>query len=399
MNKDVPNQEPERIGYYVGNDHNLHAKGAEEQEQDELHQTEADGVPHVHLALALTDKEIAIKGGEGHEGTAHAEYLHEFGTGQPFLGYRDDNKFGGNQGEAEEGGHTQEGRQAQHLAEDALFALHLGIGEAREEGLGDAPYHPREEGVAHTCPFVGLIEVAHGLLTVEAAEEDTEEVVVDVHEDVRDEQPRTETNHPAQRAQVDMPSRVPFAVPPTAEGHQQAVGKVLNGDAPIGKAVPSQRHACHTARHQGYNGDNGRFADAHIAEEPGAHGGAHRRDDETEEDQSREGHEHGRAKPHGYQWRTAEEQGVDAQRHENVEPKHGVEVGIRSFLLAVERTDEAALLQGIGYEREDGEHPHDTIVFGCEQARQEDAEDEVEQLLAALTDTSPKEAIGGFGFQ
>ena len=144
---------------------------------------------------------------------------------------------------------------------------------------------------------------------------------------------------------------------------------------------------------KGTDGEKGGFAHLHVAEEPGAGGGVERGDDEAEEGDAGQGHEQGLAEPRGYQGGGGKEAEVDSGAGEHVDPEDGIEVGRSGFFLAVERTDEPALLQCRGDEGEDGEHADESVVGRGEATGQEDAERKVQHLLCAIHDAAPKQSV------
>ena len=186
---------------------------------------------------------------------------------------------------------------------------------------------------------------------------------------------------------------------PCGHGHAQAISETLYGDAPIRKTEAGERHARDAGNDQRDKRHVGRFLDPQVAEEIGAGRRAERGNDEREEREPREGREVGLAKPQRNE-RSAEVQYyIYGRGTKYVEPEHGVEVAVGRLAFLVECGDEAALLQRVGDEGEDGEHPHHAVVGWREQAGEEDAEDEVEQLLRTVANSSPQQPLGGFVFQ
>ena len=195
-----------------------------------------------------------------------------------------------------------------------------------------------------------------------------------------------------------MHRRAPATEIPTEECHHGAINDVLDGDAPIGKAVPCQRHARHARSEEGRERHPGRFFHAQISEEHGTRRGAPTCKHEVEERESRQRHEFWLVEKISNERRTEKQDDVEHGATENIKPEDRVIVFLRDVFLAVERRDKTALLQGARQEREDGEHAHHAIVGRREQAAQKYAKHEVEHLLSAVVDAAPKNSFGGFFF-
>ena len=91
--------------------------------------------------------------------------------------------------------------------------------------------------MTHIIPFVCLIELPDLTLGVETAEDDGEEVIIDVVEDVCEQQLETESQHFAERTEVEAECRSPGTDTPEEERQNADVNKTLGRDAPIGETV------------------------------------------------------------------------------------------------------------------------------------------------------------------
>ena len=98
----------------------------------------------------------------------------------------------------------------------------------------------------------------------------------------------------------------------------------------------------------------------------------------------------------GYQRCAEEKCHIETETHDDVEPEHRVVVAVGGMLQVDQSLCEAAALQVASDEREDGEYADDTIVGRREQARQEDAEQDVEHLCGAAVHGSPKQSLRSF---
>ena len=164
-------------------------------------------------------------------------------AGQPFLRNRDGNQLWCDEGESEHGGKGDERCKAEHLAEDAELPLVV-VGYLSEQRLRHTADHARDERMTHIIPFVSLIELPDLTLGVETAKDDGEEVVIDVVEDVCEQQFETESQHFAERTEVEAKRRPPRTDAPEEKRQNTDVNETLGRDAPIRETVIGQCDAC-----------------------------------------------------------------------------------------------------------------------------------------------------------
>ena len=84
-----------------------------------MQEAEPDGVPEENVAASLADEEVGIKRGDGHEGTADAENLHQPCALNPFFRDEDSDELWRDERQSEERRTRHESREAQHLPKGA----------------------------------------------------------------------------------------------------------------------------------------------------------------------------------------------------------------------------------------------------------------------------------------
>ena len=132
-----------------------------------------------------------------------------------------------------------------------------------------------------------------------------------------------------------------------------------------------------------------------MAEEVCPLGGAEAREHEAEEGKTSEGAEDGFVVEIGNQRGGKEEEDVEHEAHDDVEPEDGVILLMRRFALVGQGRRETALLQHAGDIREDDQGGHLTIVVRVEDIDEPKAEQSPQQLYYAVAEASPDEALGG----
>lgn len=241
----------------------------------------------------------------------------------------------GYQRQTKHAGAGQKGCEAQHLAEGTLHLLAV-VGNAGEDRLGNVPHHAGQCAVADAGPLVSLVVVAQCAVAIPASEEDRENVVVDVHEDVGEEQLHAEAYHAAQGTEVNLQRRAPTGIVPAEHGEQKAEDKVLNSNSPIGKALPCEDNARHSRNRKGDERHVSRLFHLQVAEEISSWSSSEARKDKTQKRKARQRYKYRLMKPGSYEGRAEKEYGIGGEAHEYVEPKDGVVVGLCDVLLAVE---------------------------------------------------------------
>ena len=101
----------------------------------------------------------------------------------------------------------------------------------------------------------------------------------------------------------------------------------------------------------------------------------------------------------GYQRSREKKHHIAEEAHGDVEPEHSVIVVFGGLPDVYQSLHKAAVKQIGGNERENGKHPHYTIVVRGEHARKEETEDEVQHLHHAAVQRPPEQALGRFFFQ
>ena len=207
----VPDGGPEDDDEDVGDDHEVEALerqveggegdvqpagegGVDHEDAAEDGASLGDDVPHIDVGLAARDDEVVVEGGDGQEGAADAEDLHELGGGEPLFFNQCHDELWCHQRQSEHDGEGDEGGEAEHLGEDAAEASEV-VAHLDEGGLRHALHHAGDGGRAHGVPLVGLGVGAHLDFGVDLAEHEGEDVVVDLVEDACDEHLGGEGEH------------------------------------------------------------------------------------------------------------------------------------------------------------------------------------------------------------
>ena len=94
----------------------------------------------------------------------------------------------------------------------------------------------------------------------------------------------------------------------------------------------------------------------------------------------------------GDPWSTAEKKQIEPRAHEEGEPENRIIVFMLRLLEVDEGRGKTAVLQTAGDSRENRNHTYQSIIGGIEQAGQEDADDGIQYLHAAIVHGGPKKA-------
>ena len=98
--------------------------------------------------------------------------------------------------------------------------------------------------------------------------------------------------------------------------------------------------------------------------------------------------------------RCAEEQNnISRYSNDNVEEEHRVVVFVPRMVEIGERSAESAVLQIVGYDRENGQHSHHAIVGRRQQPSENNAEEQPDELHQRVVKGSPEETLCRLLFQ
>ena len=160
-----------------------------------------------------------------------------------------------------------------------------------------------------------------------------------------------------------------------------------------------QRDAYHAREQEGTHPQERGLLDHHPLEKIGGGSSAQSGNWQGEKHHPRQVRQLRLVKERGYERRAKEQYRVKRQADQRAEPENGIILIVCGGALIGQGGGEAALLQCAGYGREDGEHAHQSVVGRGKQARQEDAQHNIEQLHGAVVHHAPKKALGGFLLQ
>ena len=270
-------------------------------------------------------------------------------AGQPFLRNRDGNQLWCDEGESEHGGKGDERRKAEHLAEDAELPLVV-VGYLGEQRLRHAADHARDERMTHIIPFVSLIELSDFALGIETAEDDGEEVIIDVVEDVCEQEFETKRQHFAERTEVEAKRRPPRTDTPKEKRQNADVNKTLGRDAPIRETVIGQCDACNARNDERKYCPHRLLLHLHIAEKVCRRNNTQSGDEETDERVAGQRNQIRIMVEAGNQGRTEKKNPVKAEAEKRAKPKNSVEIPMLYYFSIGECRDEPAFLNSGGDE-------------------------------------------------
>ena len=131
-----------------------------------------------------------------------------------------------------------------------------------------------------------------------------------------------------------------------------------------------------------------------MAEEVGALGGTEAGEDEAKEGDAAEGAEDRFPVEVGDEGGGKEEEDVEGDAHDDVEPEDGVVLLVGGLAFVGEGSRETALLQDAGDVGEDDEGGHLTVVLGRQNIEEPKSEDGLQQLHHTVAEAAPDEALG-----
>ena len=116
-------------------------------------------------------------------------------------------------------------------------------------------------------------------------------------------------------------------------GNRRNVNEALCGQTPIGETCIGEADANNTGDGDGGHLHDTCLLDLQMSEKPCALGCAQAREDETEEGKTSEGAEDGLIVEIGNQWGGKEEDDVEYNAHDDVEPEDGIVFFVRRLAL------------------------------------------------------------------
>ena len=171
---------------------------------------------------------------------------------------------------------------------------------------------------------------------------------------------------------------------------------LLPGKTPVSHAVECQYQSHDIRTDQSHEINDGNLLVHHVLHHISVLGDAKRRDEETQEHEARQGGETRLMEEICYQRRTEKEHHIHGKTHQDIKPEHRVIIVVGGFPDIHQCLGKPATLQIARYQGEYGEDADDTIIGWRQEARQEDAKEDIEYLGRATVHRSPEQSLGGF---
>ena len=202
--------------------------------------------------------------------------------------------------------------------------------------------------MTHIIPFVSLIELSDFALGIETAEDDGEEVIIDVVEDVCEQEFETKRQHFAERTEVEAKRRPPRTDTPKEKRQNADVNKTLGRDAPIRETVIGQCDACNARNDERKYCPHRLLLHLHIAEKVCRRNNTQSGDEETDERVAGQRNQIRIMVKAGDQGRTEKKNPVKAEAEKRAKPKDSVEIPMLYYFSIGECRDEPAFLNSGG---------------------------------------------------
>lgn len=97
-----------------------------------------------------------------------------------------------------------------------------------------------------------------------------------------------------------------------------------------------------------------------------------------------------------YQRSREKQDDIQRETYGDVEPEDRVVVVVSRFLQVGNRRDESRVLQGSGYQGENGNHGYHTIIAWSQQSAEYDAKHQADDLHRPIVHRAPKETFSCF---
>lgn len=236
-------------------------------------------------------------------------------------------------------------------------------------------------------------------LAVETAQQNRENVVIEMGEQRCGQLTQAEGKHVGHAPEVERQPGTPRTHKPQHQRVERRVENGLYGYAPVAHAAPGTNDthcAGDTHRHNLYETA---LSHHQIAKEIGCGDSRERSRHETQEQEPRKLDHLRPVIEAGYERRTEEQDKIDGHAYRQIEPEHGIVVPVVDLPAIDQRKYKAALRQHPGDSREKRQRSHHAIVGRGEQPGQEDAEQQIEQLHHAIAYPAPQQTRGCLTFQ
>ena len=193
-----------------------------------------------------------------------------------------------------------------------------------------------------------------------------------------------------------MKVRAPSRIIISSDIQYEDEDNLLPSQTPVSHPVECQHQAHDIRTDQSHKINNGYLLVHHILHHIPVLGDTKRRDEETQEHEARQGGETRLMEEISYQRRTEKEHHIHGKTHQDIKPEHRIIIVVGGFPDIHQCLGKTATLQIARNQGENGEDADNTIIGWRQQARQEDAKEDIEYLSGATVHSSPKQSLGGF---
>ena len=223
----------------------------------------------------------------------------------------------------------------------------------------------------------------------ESSDDSRKDIVVGLYEDIGQQDFATESEHLFQRAEIQVESRSPRREVPETEIDDCNVYQTLGRDAPVGHAVVGHEDTDRTRYDQCRNLGDGFLFYHQVTEQVGTVGRCTAGNDKSQKCEPCQWYQV-RLPVVGCNERGTEKQDdVKGDSGQETEPEDRVVVAMSNFFLIGQGAGKATVLECPGNGGEDGQHAHHTVIGRCQDAGQENAECQIQQLLYSVADSAP----------
>ena len=328
----MPHQKPRNIHPDIDRDHQKQTVGTEQQHYNQLKNAQYHRTIQVNIRFAPADEQIRVKPGNRNECAANRKELQQLRTGQPLVGNRYYNQFGGGKSQPEHRGKSNERGKSEHLAESAELPFRI-VGYPDEHRLRHTVDHAGNQRMPHVVPFVRLIELSDFPLRIEAAEDDGKEIIVDMVEYIRKQKFAAEAEHLANRTEIESKGGTPRADGPKVKVQHRDIEQALRRQSPIRKPGIGKRNA----DNPGYNQPQRRryrlLLHHQVPEDIGGGSNPQTGDKESQEGIAPQGYQFRLMVELGNQRSAEEQQPIEREAQQRGEPEHRIIILVPYLLL------------------------------------------------------------------
>ena len=245
-------------------------------------------------------------------------------------------------------------------------------------------------------PVISLAIVTHIINRIKSAKHKGQNIVAHRIDDVGYQKFHAESKHFPHGSEIDMKVRAPSRIIISSDIQYEDEDDLLPSQTPVSHPVECQHQSHDIRTDQSHEINNGYLLVHHIFHHIPVLGDTKRRDEETQEHEARQGGETRLMEEISYQRRTEKEHHIHGKTHQDIKPEHRIIIVVGGFPDIHQCLGKTATLQIARNQGENGEDADNTIIGWRQQARQEDAKEDIEHLGGATVHSSPKQSLGGF---